>query len=113
VLTIGLPAPREHPDDIPDLGVGHATVARQARRYGLLGLLLLLACAGCASKPQPAKPAVNLQHVKECEDFAERSVPPEPVRTKANGRATVAAAPNAEALRTLFELCHQARGALD
>ena len=78
---------------------------------GLLGVVLVLACAGCATQPKPI--AVNLEHVQECQDFAERSVPAEPVRTNANGRATVVSAPNAEALWTLFELCKQARGALD
>ena len=48
----------------------------------------------------------------ECRDFAEQTVPSEVARGNGAGRSTIYPSRNPESLRTLFELCMQAKEAL-
>ena len=72
--------------------------------------LLVLATAACAA---PAtRPLTDVRIVDECRDFAEQTVPSEVARGNGAGRSTVYPSRNPDSLRTLFELCMQAKEAL-
>jgi hypothetical protein len=71
--------------------------------------LVLVACAPSTRAPSPV---VDTAAVEECRDFAEQTVPHEPVRGNGGGRSTVYPAKNAESLYTLFDLCMKAKEAL-
>lgn len=78
--------------------------------------VIALALAACAS-PSPNRPpgeirAVDVRAVDECHDFAEQTLPNAPVRGNGSGRWTIYPSRNAESLRTLFDLCMQAKEAL-
>jgi hypothetical protein len=79
-------------------------------------LLVTAVVAACVACTPPARRPLTLMeraHVDECHAFAEETAPRVPVRASGGGgRSTVATAPNAESLQTLFELCMQAKGAM-
>jgi hypothetical protein len=82
-----------------------------------MGRLLLpavaLALAACAPSTRAPSPVVDTTAVEECRDFAEQTVPHEPVRGNGGGgRSTVYPSKNAESLYTLFDLCMKAKEAL-
>jgi hypothetical protein len=87
------------------------------RRLGPLRLsAIALALVACAS-PSPNPSAgdmrpVDVRAMDECHDFAEQTLPNAPVRGNGAGRWTVYPSRNAESLRTLFDLCMQAKEAL-
>jgi hypothetical protein len=72
--------------------------------------LVVLATAACAT---PASRRLSdVRVVDECRDFAEQTVPSELARGNGAGRSTIYPARDPESLRTLFELCMQAKEAL-
>jgi hypothetical protein len=71
--------------------------------------VLALALAACATR----SPSVDTAAVEECREFAEQTVPHEPVRGNGSGgRSTVYPSRDAETLHTLFDLCMKAKEAL-
>jgi len=84
---------------------------RTVRRWTFCALLL--ACgAGCASATRPPLTPAQQANVDECHAFAEETAPREPIHSANGGRSTVAAAPNADTFRPLFDLCLQAKDAM-
>jgi hypothetical protein len=79
----------------------------------VLPIIVLLVAACAAPAPAP-RPYVNGSFVEECRNFAEQTVPTEPVAVRATNFARSAVYPsrNPESLRTLFDLCLQAKEAL-
>ena len=82
------------------------------RHRRLLPAAVALALAACAPSMRAPSPAVDTAAVEECRDFAEQTVPHEPVRGNGGGRSTVYPSKNAESLSTLFDLCMKAKEAL-
>ena len=79
----------------------------------LLPAAVALALAACAPSIRAPNPVVDTRAVEECRDFAEQTVPHEPVRGNGGGgRSTVYPSKNAESLSTLFDLCMKAKEAL-
>jgi hypothetical protein len=73
---------------------------------------MALALAACAKPAPPAAPVADARTVEECRDFAEQTVPSQPVRGNGGGRSTVYPSRDPDSLRTLFDLCMQAKDAL-
>jgi hypothetical protein len=75
---------------------------------------IVLAVAACATSNPTPRPYVNASFVEECRNFAEQTVPVEPVPVRGTNfsRSAVYPSRNAESLRTLFDLCLQAKEAL-
>jgi len=71
---------------------------------------VVLAAAACATPA--SRPLIDVRVVDECRDFAEQTVPSEVARGNGAGRSTIYPSRNPESLRTLFELCMQAKEAL-
>jgi len=79
----------------------------------LLPAAVALALAACAPSIRAPNPVVDTRAVEECRDFAEQTVPHEPVRGNGGGgRSTVYPSKDAESLSTLFDLCMKAKEAL-
>jgi hypothetical protein len=76
----------------------------------LIVALVVLATAACATPA--SRPLSDVRVVDECRDFAEQTVPNEVARGSGAGRSAIYPARNPESLRTLFELCMQAKEAL-
>jgi hypothetical protein len=76
--------------------------------------IIVLLVAGCATPAPAPRPYVNASFVEECRNFAEQTVPvePMPVRGTNFSRSAVYPSRNPESLRTLFDLCLQAKEAL-
>ena len=73
-------------------------------------VLVVLAAAACATPA--SRPLSDVRVVDECRDFAEQTVPSELARGNGAGRSMIYPSRNPESLRTLFELCMQAKEAL-
>jgi hypothetical protein len=71
-----------------------------------------LTLIACATPSASARPSADVRVVDECRDFAEQTVPHEPVHGDGRGRSTVYPSRDADSLRTLFDLCMQAKEAL-
>ena len=75
--------------------------------------VIALALAACATSAHSPSPGVDTAAVEECREFAEKTVPREPVRgNSSGGRSTVYLSQDAESLHTLFDLCMRAKEAL-
>ncbi len=74
--------------------------------------LFVLAAIACATPAREARAPTDVRVVEECRDFAEQTVPTEPVRGNGHPRSTVYLSRNPESLRTLFDLCMEAKEAL-
>jgi hypothetical protein len=75
--------------------------------------VIALALAACATPARSPSPIVDTAAVEECREFAEQTVPHLPVRGNGSGgRSTVYPSQDADALRTLFDLCMKAKEAL-
>jgi hypothetical protein len=72
--------------------------------------VVVLAAAACVTPA--SRPLGDVRVVDECRDFAEQTAPSELARGTGTGRSTIYPARNPESLRTLFELCMQAKEAL-
>ena len=80
-------------------------------RILILPAVVVVVAACATSNPTPY---VNASFVEECRNFAEQTVPVEPVPVRGTNfsRSAVYPSRNAESLRTLFDLCLQAKEAL-
>jgi hypothetical protein len=74
--------------------------------------LVALLLAACAAPAQAPPTPANARALDECRDFAESTAPSQPVRGNGAGRSTVYPSRDADSLRTLFDLCLQAKEAL-
>jgi len=75
--------------------------------------VIALVLAACATPTRSPSPVVDTAAVEECREFAEQTVPREPVRGNGGGgRSTVYLSQDAESLHTLFDLCMKAKEAL-
>ena len=76
--------------------------------------LMVLLLAACATPAPAPRPYINAAFVEECRTFAEQTVPTEPVAVRGTNfsRSAVYPSRNPESLRTLFDLCLQAKEAL-
>ena len=87
----------------------HATPLSAGRVLAVAGILIAL--GACAGPTRQARPATDVRVMEECRDFAEQAVPTEPVH--GNSRPPkVYPSRNPESLRTLFDLCVDAKEAL-
>lgn len=78
-----------------------------------LGLTLIaLLFVACAAPTTAPRAPVASDARDECREFAEGTLPSEPVRGNGGGRSTVYPTRDADSLRTLFDLCMQAKDAL-
>ena len=75
-------------------------------------LVVALTIPACASAPRETRIPADVRVVEECRDFAEQTVPTEPVRGNGQRRSTVYPSRDPDTLRTLFDLCVDAKEAL-
>ena len=80
----------------------------------LIAPIVVVLAAACATPAPAPRPYVNAGFVEECRNFAEQTVPTEPVAVRGTNfsRSAVYPSRNPESLRTLFDLCLQAKEAL-
>jgi hypothetical protein len=76
--------------------------------------IVVVLAAACATPAAAPRPYANASFIEECRAFAEQTVPTEPVAVRGTNfsRSAVYPSRNPESLRTLFDLCLQAKEAL-
>jgi hypothetical protein len=92
------------------LSLQAAAYARVARWCGVAAVVL--AAMACATPGRETRIPADIRVVEECRDFAEQTVPSEPVRGNGQRRSTVYPSRNPDTLQTLFDLCVDAKEAL-